>query len=165
MVRIAVSFIALVVAVPALCADEVRTTDGRLVSLDEAVVHFWSMHRASSTGELQDLQASADSGIHVITVNTDPASQRSRIRPFLRARGLDLPVVHDVDGEVGLRQSMLAAHSSSTVTEEKAVRSPEKTAWTEESPGRDCGSLDSAPETYALPASASGGRAVVERPY
>lgn len=82
---------------PAAHADPVRTLDGTRTDTDRQVTVAWSMHDAAGLAALR--AASGRPG--VLAVNTDGAQERSRIRPFLRAQGLELTVVCDPHGTLG----------------------------------------------------------------
>jgi len=164
MVRVARFLVVIVslIALPAFAADQVRTTDGRLITLDEGVVYLWSMHEPSS---VEALEAAARTGELVIAVNTDPVYERSRIRPFLRARGVEVPIVQDVDGAIVLQQQALLAHEASTDAEPRVREKVARKQQRRDDEGQwECGLRDPTPETYAQPASPSAGRAVVVRP-
>lgn len=68
-----------------------RSLDGHQVETADYLVVSWSMDDAASVAALRAV--SGREGI--LAVNVDPPQDRSRIRPFLRAQGLDLLVVCD----------------------------------------------------------------------
>ncbi len=77
-------------------AAPVRTVDGDRVESDHYVTVSWSMNDAASLKTLRTV-----SGLPgVLAVNTDGAGSASQVGPFLRSRGIDLPVVVDVRGEI-----------------------------------------------------------------
>ena len=81
---------------------EARDIDGRIVALSGAphVLVFWSMQDADGLAGVRTLQAA---GASVVLVNTDAASERSMIRPFLAARGVAAPVVADPTHDLAAR--------------------------------------------------------------
>jgi peroxiredoxin len=67
-------------------------------------ITFWATWCVPCRRELPELQKMyddlADKGFLVITINTDPASAKGQIQPFLRRHKLELPTLLDPDNNV-----------------------------------------------------------------
>lgn len=81
---------------------EVRDIEGDVVDLERPgiVMAFWSLSCGTCGADLRALVAT---GARVVAVSTDPAQLRSRLKPWIRLRGLDLPVIADPTGELRAR--------------------------------------------------------------
>lgn len=78
---------------------EVRDLAGRPVAIGghaQALV-YWSMHDPSALLLVAEIEAR---GAEVLLVSTDAACERARLRPFLRARGIDGVVIADPAGRL-----------------------------------------------------------------
>jgi hypothetical protein len=70
------------------------------IETDSTMLVFWSLRSGYSREILDDLQRLSDAGLDVVTINTDAASESSRVRAYVRSQDLDLPVILDTDGSI-----------------------------------------------------------------
>jgi peroxiredoxin len=89
---------------------KLKDLDGRWFRLDDHVgdkviyVSFWATWCVPCRREMPHLEALwqelGDDGLLVVGVNTDPASARSKIKPYVRRHRLTYPTVLDPDNNV-----------------------------------------------------------------
>jgi hypothetical protein len=79
-----------------------RDVRGQVVDLDVpgTVLAFWRLDCLTCGSELRDLAAQ---GARVVAVNLDGAQAQSHLLPWMRRRGLAVPVVADPNGELWAR--------------------------------------------------------------
>ena len=81
----------------------VRDLSGQQVTVDQEglVVLFWSMSDTSAVRDLAELAEIERGGWPVLAINTDGATRRSQVKPYLHRLGLThLPTAVDVDSQL-----------------------------------------------------------------
>jgi hypothetical protein len=73
--------------------------------LPEVVVIFWQLDACSVPGLKAAIDDAARAGMQPVLVNTDAASQVSRVRPFLHRNSIAQTSLLDVDGTIQLQLS------------------------------------------------------------
>ncbi|MFT5681497.1 MAG: hypothetical protein ACI8RZ_002403 [Myxococcota bacterium] len=86
---------AALLATTTAAADPARTLDGVRVETEAFVMVSWSMNNPADLARLRSLSGCSK----VLAVNTDAPQEHSRLRPLLRAQGIELAVVTDPDGQ------------------------------------------------------------------
>ncbi|MFT4978053.1 MAG: hypothetical protein ACI8S6_003961 [Myxococcota bacterium] len=77
----------------------------RCVLPEEVVVIFWQLDARSVPGLKAAIDDAARAGMQPVLVNTDAASQASRVRPFLHRNSIAQTSLLDADGTIQLQLS------------------------------------------------------------
>jgi len=75
-----------------------RAIDGQVVAADGPVaLVFWSQDCRGCGAAMAELE---DTGLPIIAINTDAASQRSSLRAFSSRHDISSPIISDADGRL-----------------------------------------------------------------
>ena len=112
-------------------AFQARTLDGRVVSLaallsrGPVVLDFWATWCRPCERSLPALQALharyAERGVTVLAISIDGPRNWARVRPFVAAHGLTLPVAIDEDGAIAKRYRIASVPASVVIAPDGRV--------------------------------------------